>query len=368
MSPSALNFGRATNTIQQTGATLHDTGMVHAPGEVFCARLEPCRCDKSQALHSIRTDDMHYCGGSTSLLHTERTRIMVRMKFSIQLAYQVFDPAADFILNVHAAQTSCQTVVSENLGINQAIEPEIYTEPMTGTRYMRLQAVNGPLTVRYDATVDIEHGVGSPDALQEMPIAQVPTSALPFIYPSRYCQSDRLRKFAFTEFGNIPHGYHRVQAIQDWVRARTTFLSGSTNASTSAVDTIIEQAGVCRDFTHLMIALCRALNIPARFVSGIDYGADPAMGPTDFHAYVEVMLSGRWYLFDPSGVSPPMGLVRLGTGRDAADVSFATVFGAVGTSAPVISIEAIVDEEQGWLLPQHRNEVFSTHSGVDAGI
>lgn len=163
-----------------------------------------------------------------------------------------------------------------------------------------------------------------------------------------------------TEFGHLKQGYWRVKAIEDWVRAHTTYLSGSSDTSTSAVDTIIGQAGVCRDFAHLMIALCRALNIPARFVTGIDYGADSALRPSDFHAYVEVMLSGRWYLFDPSGVSPPMGLVRLGTGRDAADVSFATVFGSVGSSAPVISIEAIADEAHGFTLPQHGANVFST--------
>ena len=286
---------------------------------------------------------------------------MVRLKFSIALSYQVMDSGSDFIFNIQAAKTLCQTIVSEALTISQAVTPDYYTDPSYGTRYMRLQAGNGPLLVQYDATVDIAHHESHPDSLVEMPIAQVPMDALKYIYPSRYCQSDRLRKFATTEFGHLDRGYWRVQAIQDWVRARTAFTSGSSNASTSAIDTLTEQAGVCRDFAHLMIALCRAVNIPARFVSGIDYGADPRMGPTDFHAYVEVMLSGRWYLFDPSGVSPPMGLVRLGTGRDAADASFATVFGAVASASPAIAIEAIVDEEQGMHLPTHRNEILSTH-------
>jgi transglutaminase-like putative cysteine protease len=293
---------------------------------------------------------------------------MVRMKFSVELDYQIFDSQADFIFNIHAAQTACQTVISENLDINQEIQPEIYTDSTFGTRYMRLQAVNGLLKIRYDATVDIEHLVASPDTLQEIPIRRVPGAVLPYIYPSRYCQSDRLRQFANTEFGNLPQGYYRVQTIQDWVRTHTAFLSGSTNASTSALDTIIERAGVCRDFAHLMIALCRALNIPARFVTGINYGVDPAIAPVDFHAYVEVMLSDRWYIFDPSGVSPPMGLVRIGIGRDAADASFATVFGSVSTNAPLISVEAIVDEKRGWSLPQHRNEVFSTHGEPKASL
>ena len=152
-----------------------------------------------------------------------------------------------------------------------------------------------------------------------------------------------------------------MQAILDWVRHRTKFLSGSSNASTSAVDTLIEQVGVCRDFAHLMIALCRAVNIPARFVTGIDYGADPAMGPTDFHAYVEVYLSDRWYLFEPTGVSPPMGLVRLGTGRDAADVSFATMFGTIKSYQPLIAIEAINDPANGFMVPRFCQEAISSH-------
>ena len=289
---------------------------------------------------------------------------MVRLKFSISLSYQVLDAASDFIFNIHAAKTQCQAVVSESLSISQPLTPEYYTDPCYGTRYMRLRAQSGPLTARYDGMVDITHVESKPENLFEMPIAALPMDAMKYIYPSRYCQSDRLRKFATTEFGHIAPGYWRVQAIQDWVLSRTAFTSGSSNASTSAIDTLTDQTGVCRDFAHLMIALCRAVNIPARFVSGIDFGADPAMGPTDFHAYVEVMLSGRWYLFDPSGVSPPMGLLRLATGRDAADASFATVFGAVAYSAPVIEIAAIVDEGHGMYPPQHREEILSTYGGI----
>jgi transglutaminase-like putative cysteine protease len=115
-----------------------------------------------------------------------------------------------------------------------------------------------------------------------------------------------------------------------------------------------------------MIALCRAINIPARFVTGIDYGADPALGPTDFHAYVEVYLGDRWYLFEPSGVSPPMGLVRLGTGRDAADVSFATMFGTIKSYQPLIAIEAINDPANGFTVPRFCQEALSSHSAAVA--
>lgn len=286
---------------------------------------------------------------------------MVRMKFTIELKYEITDPTADFILNVHAAQTVCQKVVGEQITLSQPLEPEIYTDPTYGSRFMRLRANAGPFVVRYDATVDISHHFESPERLREVPISEHRPEVLPYIYPSRYCQSDRLHKFAVREFGQLPQGYGRVQAIQEWVKQRTRFLVGSSNSTTSAVDTIIEGVGVCRDFAHVMIALCRAVNIPARFVSGIDYGADPALGPMDFHAYVEVFLTDRWYLFDPTGISPPMGLVRIGTGRDAADVSFATMFGAVKTFAPMIQIEAVVDPANELTLPWRCTEALSTN-------
>jgi len=183
---------------------------------------------------------------------------------------------------------------------------------------------------------------------------------LTYVYPSRYCESDRLRQTARSEFGHLTSGYWRVRAIQDWVYRRTRFASGSSNSETSAIDTMISQSGVCRDFAHLMIAMCRALNIPARFVTGIDYGADPIFGPTDFHAYVEVFLSDRWYLFDVSGMAQPAGLIRLGTGRDAADVSFATIFGSVISMQPYITVAAIEDITRGIALPVASSDAIST--------
>jgi transglutaminase-like putative cysteine protease len=126
-----------------------------------------------------------------------------------------------------------------------------------------------------------------------MPIARIAPQVLAFIYPSRYCQLDRLQRFAGREFGHLRPGYRRVQAIGDWVRQRIAFMPGTSNITTSAMETLIEQVGVCRDFAHLMIALCRALNIPARFVTGIDYGAAVELGLPDFHAYVEVFRGDR---------------------------------------------------------------------------
>jgi transglutaminase-like putative cysteine protease len=193
-----------------------------------------------------------------------------------------------------------------------------------------------------------------------MAIADLPNEVLPYLYPSRYCESDKLQAVAVQLFGHLPKGYSRVEAIRRWVNERTKFAPGSTNAMTSAVDTFQQQIGVCRDFAHLMIALCRALNIPARFSSGLDYGADPTLGPTDFHAYVEVFLDRCWYMFDPSGAAMPMGFVRIGTGRDAADISFATIFGQIHSEIPVLSIEPVTDDLRGCLPPRHRAVALST--------
>lgn len=294
---------------------------------------------------------------------------MVRLSFVIELKYQIGEQPADFVFNIHAARTPWQVVVSENLAITPYAEPVLQTDPILGNRYMRLRAPPGPLAVRYEATVDINHHRESPALLEEAPIARMPPQVLAFIYPSRYCQSDRLHRFAGREFGHLRPGYWRVQAIRDWVRQRTSFTPGSSNSSTSAMDTLVEQRGVCRDFAHLMIALCRAVNIPARFVTGIDYGAAVELGLPDFHAYVEVFLGDRWYAFDPTGITAPMGLVRIGTGRDAADVSFATMFGSMSSQAPAITITALDDPANGYELPHHCAQALSTsHEAPDAAL
>jgi transglutaminase-like putative cysteine protease len=285
---------------------------------------------------------------------------MVRLKFSIELNYEITQPGCDFIFNIQAAQTGHQTVVSESLGVSQVLPLNHYTDAVTHTRFLRLKAAAGPLTVRYDATVDLNHFTAEPSQIGEVFIADLPGPVLPYIYPSRYCQSDRLHHLAVKEFGHLWQAYSRVQAIRDWVNDRVTFQSNSSDSNTTAVDTLVEEVGVCRDFAHLMIALCRAVNIPARFATGIDYGAAPVLGPPDFHAYVEVYLGDRWYIFDPSGVAIPMGFVRFGTGRDAADAAFATLFGGVVGSAPVIQIEAIPNAQGVLVVPQHVPYALST--------
>lgn len=291
---------------------------------------------------------------------------MVHLHIAIDLQYEVLAPGADFIFTVQAARTPQQTVTWEQLQVGQPVPLRMHTDAATRTRTLRLSATPGPLSLRYRATLDIEHHVAQPESVMETPVAQLPPEVLTYLYPSRYCQSDRAMAQANELFGPSPQGYARVQAIQQWVNNRVSFESGASDSSTSAMDTLKDRKGVCRDFAHLMITLCRALNIPARFTTGIDFGADPALGPTDFHAYVEVYLGHRWYLFDPSGTAIPMGFVRIGTGRDAADVSFATIFGGVSSQVPRIDISAQTDPRQGWLMPVRRPEALSTDGGWQA--
>jgi transglutaminase-like putative cysteine protease len=139
------------------------------------------------------------------------------------------------------------------------------------------------------------------------------------------------------DFGKLTPGYSRVQAIADWIYDNVTYRSGSTDPHTSAFDTVTEREGVCRDFAHLGIAFCRALTIPARFVSGYAY----QLQPPDFHACFEAYLGDRWHLFDPTRLAPLSGFIRIGTGRDAADVSFANLFGTLQIGEMSLLVEAI---------------------------
>ncbi len=269
---------------------------------------------------------------------------MNRLRYAVQLDYDIQDDTADLILNIEAAATACQTVVQEHLQLPAGVTSQRYTDPLTATRWLRLQAPRGTLSLRYEATVDVEHRLDDPASLQEVPVAELPFELLPFIAPSRYAESDRLRTTANSEFGDIPPGYERVAAIRNWVHDHVEYRSQSSSETTSAADTLVQRTGVCRDYANLMVALCRALNIPARLTTSLDYGKSPDLGPSDFHAVVEVYLSGHWYLFDPSGVAITTGLLRIGTGRDTSDVPFASLFGDIVPCAPpIIEVEPVTE-------------------------
>jgi transglutaminase-like putative cysteine protease len=156
-------------------------------------------------------------------------------------------------------------------------------------------------------------------------VASLDNAALPYLFPSRYCQSDRLGRLAWDLFGSIKKPHDKVIAITEWIYNNVEYVRGSTNSETSAYDTVTQRVGVCRDFAHLGIALCRALNIPARYTTAYAY----ELQPPDFHAVFECFVGNKWMVFDATRLSHLNGLVRIATGRDAADTAVASIFGAV---------------------------------------
>lgn len=264
---------------------------------------------------------------------------LVRLKYAVELAYDVQGPA-DFLFNFQAARARSQRVLHEHLDISPRARVGEHDDPAGGARILRVGCGKGALALRYEVVVEAGRILADPLAVAETPVARLPPETLQYLYPSRYCESDKLLAFAFDHFGGLPPGYARAQAICDWVGRHVQFASGSSTSETTAVSTLVQKRGVCRDFAHLMIALCRACNLPARFATTIDYGADPALGPQDFHAFVEVFLDGRWWMFDPSGTAIPMGFPLIATGRDAADAAFCTIFGAATMTRMHIAISA----------------------------
>lgn len=266
------------------------------------------------------------------------------MKFNVasRLAYEVRDTTV-FLLNIEAAALRNQKILTERLNLTPAVAVDRH-ELDGGTRLVRVVVEPGTFEVDYAATIDLSMYDADPASLSETPVAELPLEVTPFLNPSRYCQSDRLARFAYREFGALPPGHQRVTAICNWIYENVDYLSGSSNSETSAYDTMVQRAGVCRDFAHLGIAFCRALSIPARFASSYAWQLDPP----DFHAVFECYLDGAWYLFDPTRKAALQGLVRIGVGRDAADAAFATIYGnAVMTdmAVSIAPVEEVADEE-----------------------
>jgi transglutaminase-like putative cysteine protease len=200
-----------------------------------------------------------------------------------------------------------------------------------GNRCIRVLAPQG--NIRFTNSTLIQDS-GKPDPInwsaQQVPVHKLPTETLRFLLPSRYCEVDsRLGEMAWQLFGHIRPGWAIVQAICDWVHANVTFGYNFARSTKTALDVSVERNGVCRDFQHLAITLCRCMNIPARYATGYlgDIGVPAAPCPMDFSAWFEAYLDGKWWMFDARHNCPRIGRVLMATGRDAADVAITTSFG-----------------------------------------
>ena len=266
------------------------------------------------------------------------------MEFSVQakLGYRV-QQETPFVFNVQAQSFTGQTIQSKSLRIEPELQTESWTMPESGNRYFRLIAPPGAFKISYQTKVDLGHPAEDPTAVFEVPPGELPLSVLTHLYPSRYCQSDRIDRFAQRTFGNLPMGYQRVVDVCNWIHDNVDYVSGASDALTSAYDIVSQRAGVCRDFAHLGIALCRALGVPARYISAYAWRLEPP----DFHGVFEAFLRGPsgfgWYMFDPTRMADPNGIVRIGVGRDAAEVAFCTQFGEMDYDKPEVSITGPID-------------------------
>lgn len=274
---------------------------------------------------------------------------MARFSIGCKLTYHVSAPSI-FVMNVAAARNAHQQIEDERIEVVPELPVEEHIDPATGNRFHRFALMPQQVRLDYAATVTFTPRILASAATTATPPGELPLSMLPYLLPSRYCQSDHLMRLASRQFGQLPPGYQQVRTICEWIYQNVDYLAGSTGPLTSAFDVATSRAGVCRDFAHLGIALCRAVNIPARFVSG--YACD--LSPPDFHAMFEAWLGDDWYLFDPTRQVSPTRLLRIGTGRDATDVSFSLIFGpammtgmqvyahALDADAPVAPADAAV--------------------------
>ncbi len=257
------------------------------------------------------------------------------MKFTVacKLHYSV-EPPNTLLLSIRPRVSPGQNVSRERFEILPPNESELIHSEPDHNRFDRIRVLAGDqLAISYEADVDVQHERLDPEELRKVSPAHIDPAHLPFLLPSRYCESDRLGRFAWQKFGSIEGVYDQVLGITTWIHATVEYLPGATNSSTSAFNTVTDCAGVCRDFAHLGIALCRALTIPARYVSCYACHLDPP----DFHACFEAFIGGRWVIFDATRLAAPNGLVRIGSGRDAADVSVCTVFGPARSTLSEVS-------------------------------
>ena len=232
------------------------------------------------------------------------------------------------MLDVHPDRRD--DICAETLFRNEPPVPSLTYLDGFGNQCRRLLAPSGDLTLRLDGTI---YDNGQPDIVDadagEVPVQHLPHGTLIYLLGSRYCETDRLSQTAWDLFGNLQPGWSRVQAICNFVHNHITFGYQHARATRTALEAYQEKVGVCRDFAHLMVAFCRCLNIPARYVNGYlgDIGVPPDPAPMDFSAWVEVFLDGRWYTFDARHNKQRIGRIVLSRGRDATDVAMLNSFG-----------------------------------------
>lgn len=264
-------------------------------------------------------------------------RLRTRNRIEIQC-----EDACPLVALLRPRSGSRQWVVAERYAIEPWVPATEYVDAF-GNLCQRFTLPAGA------SVLDVEHEVEVPDQMEvdrgavQVPPAQLPDETLQYLLQSRYCPSDKLAERAERIVEGCPPGYAQADRIAEWIRERIEYRYGVSEASTCALDTLEQGAGVCRDFAHVGVALCRSLRMPARFVVGYLHELDPM----DMHAWYEVFLGGRWYAFDATQARPRGGRVVVAYGRDAADVAFLSSYGTLEIANMDVSVTPVATAGEG---------------------
>lgn len=266
----------------------------------------------------------------------------MRIRIGYDLAFSSSMPTPTILmLSVHPSRLKDLSALDRVV-----FDPQIPSQTHTDHYGNLCTRILMPPGIRAVSNRNVVYDGGLPDAVEpdagQIPVENLPDDSLEFLLGSRYCETDRLSDTAWSLFGRLPPGWRRVEAICHYVHDRLTFSYADARSTRTAWDADQEGIGVCRDFAHLSIALCRCMNIPARYCTGYlgDIGVPPVPDPMDFSAWFEVLLEGGWYTFDARHNHPRVGRILMARGRDAADVALSTSFGP----ARLTQFRVITDE------------------------
>ncbi|MEP0521194.1 MAG: transglutaminase family protein [Hyphomicrobiales bacterium] len=266
-------------------------------------------------------------------MNIQSTGAALNMIVDIQVHLDyALEGCVDCMLQIEAAQREGQVVHSENLTCSETdYFSRTAAEDNQGERIW-LQAED-KLVCDYRAHVEVKRPNTDISKLEQVSLKELPGEFVKYLLASRYCPADEFQNFVAAEFGDLSGGA-RIAAITEWINSSFSYVVGSSGPQTTALDTFVQRQGVCRDYAHLLVTLARASAIPARFASAYA----PYVDPQDFHAVAEVYLDDGWHLVDATGMATPDQIAVIGVGRDAADVSFLTSYGAASLNAQSVFV------------------------------
>ncbi|CAN5315108.1 transglutaminase family protein [soil metagenome] len=257
----------------------------------------------------------------------------MRLKAGCDMTLEATEPCP-IVAMLRPASGLAQWLSSESYRFEPHVHPTEYVDAY-GNLCQRFVVPQGTMRIRTEAIVETEDTIAVEPNAPYTPIHMVPDAALQYLLQSRYCPSDKMGDRAWQIVAGCAPGYQQVEAIRTWIHQNITYQYGVSTATTDALDTLAQGAGVCRDYSHIGIALCRSLQIPARMVVGYLYQLDPM----DLHAWFEAFVGGRWYTFDATQAQPRGNRIVVAYGRDAADVAFISNYGGLTTKSMKVWVD-----------------------------